>query len=206
MNPKRPNRSRKRARLNTTRKRPRPVIPEEEPKEPREEIPYWSKFLKEGDVMFDYMIKNYNRMVNDNKIWGLEIFEIDQKFGSEIHYLEKNYLDEIQKELIPWIQNQYKTGQLFEKSNWKPFRDFGFTTFTLGYKVMFQYKQYYFQLSMDTDCPVVSGLDDEEYVWVSFLLALYGWKEDGKEKLQPDNDVAIPPDNIMPDWYWDNKY
>ena len=206
MNPYRPNRSRKRARLNTTRKKPRPVIPEEEPKEPREEIPYWSKFLKEGDVIFNYMIQNYNLMINDNKIWGLEIFEIRQKFGSEIHYLEKNYLDEIQKELIPWIQNQYKTGQLIEKSNWKPFRDHGFTTFTLGYKVMFQYKQYYFQLSMDTDCPAITEFKDEEYSWVSFLLALYGWKEDGKEKLQPDDDVVIPPDNTMPEWYWDRKY
>jgi hypothetical protein len=175
----------------------------------KEDIPYWSKFLKEGDILFDYMIKNYNVMINDNKIRGLEIFEIRQNFYSEILYLEKNHFDEIQKELIPWIQNQYKTGQLFQKSNWKPFRDIGFTTFTLGYKIMFQYKQYYFQLSLDTYYPFEEQLKDDEYKefdWVCFLLALYGWKEDGKEKLQPDNYVVIPSDNIMPDQYWDRIY
>jgi hypothetical protein len=175
----------------------------------KEEIPYWSQFLKEGDILFDYMIKNYNVMINDNIIRGLEIFEIRQNFYSEILYLEKNHLDEIQKELIPWIQNQYKTGQLFEKSNWKPFRDIGFTTFTLGYKIMFQYKQFYFQLSLDTYYPFEEELKNDKYKefdWVCFLLALYGWKEDGKEKLQPDNYVVIPSDNIMPDQYWDRIY
>lgn len=72
---------------------------------------------------------------------------------------------------------------------------------------MFQYKEFYFQLTLDSYYPFDAGLKNGEYNkydWVCFNLALYGWKEDDKEKLQPDGDI-IPPDNIMPEGYWNLK-
>jgi hypothetical protein len=194
-------------RPNTSRKKPRAVIVDEQPKQK----PFdnkWSTFLKEGEILFDYMIKKYNIMITDDRIKNLEIFGIHGQFYSESRYLEKNHLVEIKKELLPWIQQQYESGQLFEKSNWKPFRNFtDFLTSTFGYRVMFQYKEFYFQLTLDSYYPFDVGLKDDEYNeydWVCFNLALYGWKEDDKEKLQPDG-MIIPPDNIMPESYWELK-
>jgi hypothetical protein len=76
----------------------------------------------------------------------------------------------------------------------------------LGYRKMFQYKQYYFQLAIDARCGICINCNyckKEEYN-KHFILALYGWKDDDHDKLQPDDAIVIPNDNIMPDYYWNS--
>jgi hypothetical protein len=166
----------------------------------------WSEFLILGDKLFNYMINNYNIMINNNKIRYFEIMDyrdkIDMYDKKILDVLNDNCLKTIEDKLIPWIETQHKSGQLFEKSNWKPFRDQeDFLTCVLGYKILFQYDKYYFQLVIDY-CYV--SLQDRTMSGY-FQLSLIGWKEDDKENLQPDDKVIIPHDNIMPDWYWDEK-
>jgi hypothetical protein len=60
----------------------------------------------------------------------------------------------------------------------------------LGYRTLFQYRHYYFQLVISADRD--GDIDDCIYCknnesLIHFDLALYGWKENGKEKIQPDN-------------------
>ena len=163
---------------------------------------FWSDFLKAGDRLLNYMISNYNIMINENKIRDFEIVHISDKLYDEVVNLDNNYKSDIQSELIPWIQNEYKSGNLYNNKNWKPFRDWSCVPFcVLGYKKMFQYKSYYFQLIIDSySSAKYVDITGNNYAY--FQLALYGWKEDNKEKLQPDDIVIIPPDNIMPDEYW----
>lgn len=166
----------------------------------------WSEFLIKSDKLFNYMIHNYNFMINNNKLRHFEIMDyrdkIDRHDKKILDDLNDNYLKSIEDKLIPWIETQHKSGQLFEKSNWKPFRDQeDFLTCVIGYKVLFQYDNYYFQLVMDLAYVSLKGRNMYGY----FQLSLIGWKEDDKEKLQPDDKVIIPHDNIMPDWYWDEK-
>lgn len=193
MNPYRPN---------TT---PPLVIPKVE--KVKETEPFkWSEFLIVGDKLFNYMIHNYNIMINNNKLRHFEIIDYRDKvdkFDMKIlDDLNDNYLKSIEDLLIPWIETQHKTGQLFEKSNWKPFRDQeDRLSCVLGYKILFQYNKYYFQLVIN-----LAYVSPKELIMYGyFQLSLIGWKENDKEKLQPDNHVTIQSNNSMPDWYWDEK-
>lgn len=56
-------------------------------------------------------------------------------------------------ELIPWIKNEHKENRLFDKTLWKPFRDhYHLHEMYYGYRRLFKYKHYYFQLVMETGC------------------------------------------------------
>jgi hypothetical protein len=163
---------------------------------------FWSDFLRAGERLLNYMGHNYNDMINDKEIRDFEIVHISGKLDDEVINLDDNYKTDIQKKLIQWIKHEFECGNLFEKTYWKPFRDWSCISLcVLGYKKMFQYKNYYLQLIISSCSPVkYKDITDDNYAY--FNLALYGWIESGKENLQPDNKVIIPPDNIMPDWYW----
>ena len=175
----------------------------------------WDDFLIEGDELFDYMTQNFESMFDaESKIKHFIIIDKRYRFWDIIDEINEKYQYDIQKELVPWIKSEFETNQLFEKTNWKPFRDlYQMSVMVLGYKKMFRYKQYYFQLSLDNEYNEYNEYKEtdqcvycknEEY-FPYFVLALYGWKEDGHEKLQPDDDAIIPSDNIMPMWYWKIK-
>jgi hypothetical protein len=165
----------------------------------------WDRFLIEGEQTFSFMIQEFKLMINDDKIRDFGMFDLrNNNFDNEIEELEKYYIDDIERQLIPWIYKEYESGRLFEKINWKPFRDLqSLTSAYLGYRVMFQYKQYYFQLLVDT-C-YHKNYTNYNYDCVSFALALYGWKDEHNQNLQPDNVAPIPSNNYMPEWYWEIK-
>lgn len=53
----------------------------------------------------------------------------------------------------------------------------------LGYNKLFQYKQYYFQLALESGCVCDDCIPINKCGHPPcFELALYGWKEDGPEK------------------------
>lgn len=83
----------------------------------------WPECIIEGELFFEYMIHNFNSMFNNEssiKDFNIRDEELYHICSREI--MEK-YGVEIEKELIPWIKEQHSNGQLFEKDNWKPFRD-----------------------------------------------------------------------------------
>ena len=76
----------------------------------------------------------YKRLNNDNIIY----FEVWFMFMDEIIHIQKN--------LIAWIQTEFKSGRLFDKSLWKPVRDaYDISDMFFGYTYFFQYKEYYFK-------------------------------------------------------------
>ena len=167
----------------------------------------WDKFLKEGDGLFVWMTQNYETMIDGDKIKHFDIrygtyLVMDEEEEIKVKLL---YGDEIQKEIIPWIKNEYESGRLFEKTNWKPFRDqYLLTHMYFGYKYTFKFKNYYLQIALDSACGICEYCK-KSMSRIHFELALYGWKEDNKEKIQPDNEVILPTDNIMPEWYWNTN-
>ena len=171
---------------------------------------YWDEFLIKGDALFDYMTQNFEKIMDETMIY-CSIVDNRLRFWHELDELNEIYKDDIEKLFISWIKNEVETQELFQKTNWKPFRDLeAMVHMNLGYRKMFQYKQYYFQLMIDSDYyfsfdnlhDFIHNKEDEN-AHIFFVLALYGWKDDEHEKLQPDDDAVIPSDNIMPIWYWE---
>lgn len=123
--------------------------------------------------------------------------------------IKEKYMNELQVELIPWIKNEYECSNLFNKDNWKPFRDrHEIDLMYLGYNKMFQYKHYYFQLAIESD--IWDDNDDCKYCkrgdsLIHFELALYGWKDEQFEKIQPVNEYIILSDNMMPERDWNKN-
>jgi len=69
---------------------------------------------------------------------------------------------------------------------------------------------HYFQLAVDEGCIGCVYCDNNEIVHqtatphtskIHFELALYGWLEDGKNMVQPDNDMVLS-DHMMPEIEW----
>jgi hypothetical protein len=82
-----------------------------------------------------------------------------------------------------------------------------------GYRKLFQYKQYYFQLAMESRCILdeceYCDLFDDEYNDKNskhFKLALYGRKDDNSNVIRPCCtccEIMILSDNIMIERDWD---
>lgn len=167
----------------------------------------WDRFLEEGASMFNYMISNYEKMFEiNNTITHFNIrsgtYHIDD---SILVFIKEQYLVDIQSELVSWIQREYESTSLLEYTNWKPFRDqYTLIDMYFGYRKMFVYKHYYFQLALDSycrECSYYKNTNERTH----FKLALYGWKDEHCEHLQPDDVVSIPHDNIMPMLYWEES-
>lgn len=167
----------------------------------------WDKFLVDGDILFNYMIRNYDFMFDNESIKHFAIRYGIRDLMSDCEDIEEDHGVYIHKELLPWIRKEHDEGRLFDKTNWKPFRDTDtITTMYFGYNNVFQYKQYYFQLAIDwCDRSLRCDYCQKEANNPHFELAMYGWIEEGSDKLQPDDCVAIPSDNYMPEYYWKRK-
>ena len=169
----------------------------------------WDRLVLEGETLYDYMIHNYDKMFDGErtiKHFGIskDSFELDDCVD-EIK--EKHHTD-IQNKLIPWIKKEIEDNNLFQNKNWNTFRDLhSVLHMFLGYRKMFQYKQYVFQLSLDNDCGYDYGDDICKYCSneedsARFFLVLFGWKDEKYQNLQPDNRFSISEDNLMPESYW----
>jgi hypothetical protein len=158
----------------------------------------WDKFLKEGDELFDYMTNNFETICSNENITHFDIVDRRYRFTDEVQRIKDKYMSDIHMQLYNWIKGQCDCKQLFNKGNWKPFRDQEILIdMFFGYKYMFQYQQYFFQLCIEDDCDIDNCISN-----IHFKLVLYGWKNDMQEKLQPDDRVVIPSDNVMPEEYW----
>lgn len=78
----------------------------------------WNKFLIEGDELYQYMINNFEDMIDKGNIKHFEIYnDIDDKIN-----VQGIYNSNIQNELIKWIRQELYHNRLFNKLLWKPFR------------------------------------------------------------------------------------
>lgn len=172
------------------------------------DVSCWKGFIAEGDNMLHYMMLHFEKMLDGDTI--IKHFSIRPGIYGRIYEcdtlrMKEEYGTDIQKQLIPWIRNEINSGHLFDVKNWKPFRDLDLITWTyMGYRKMFQYNQYYFQLALESMCGECVYCHRGESS-IHFEAALCGWKDDRYNKLQPDNYISILPDNIIPksDWMYD---
>ena len=172
------------------------------------DVSCWKQFIEQGDVMLQHMMLHFEKMFDGDSI--IKHFDIRSGIYGRIYEcdmlgMREEHGDDIQKELVYWIRNQWNLGHLVDRKNWKPFRDVELITWTyMGYRIMFQYKQYYFQLALEDACGECMYCQRGESN-IHFKAALCGWKDERYNKLQPDNYISILPDNSIPisDWMYD---
>jgi len=156
----------------------------------------WDRFLKEGDELYDYMIHHFDAFFDGDSI--IKHFDIRPGWDD----IKSFYIENIQKELISWIHEEWKNHRLNNKDNWKPFRDqLHLTSMYFGYRKMFQYNQYYFQLALENCCGVCVYCKAGES-WNHFELALLGWKEENSIELKPHNFITILSNNNISNSFW----
>ena len=165
----------------------------------------WERFLKEGDILYDYLITHYDDMFEPTG--KIKRFDMTYMSMSVYHLYEGVYEEcgeQIHEEIIPWIHKEYHSERLFNKENWKPFRNqYRYTSMYYGYRKLFCFHNFfYIQLAVSEirhDTPD-GGLETS----VDFNVSLYGWKEIDNKYIQPYNDIIIN-DDMMPEkhWNWD---
>jgi hypothetical protein len=167
-------------------------------------------FGEDGYSLFDYMIHNFSSMFDGyDKIKHFDVISGVYDLRMDVFDIKKQYFDDLQRELIPWIQKEFENNELFQSTNWRPFCDpFILTSKFLGYRTMFQYKQYIFQLSLLDwchDCYSCNDCKEDDYTdCIHFYLSLYGWKDDIHEKLHPYNYITLSDNNRLPESLWLN--
>jgi hypothetical protein len=166
----------------------------------------WDRFLKEGDELFNYMTQNFETMFDgDTIIKHFHIGSIYYNYIDKAEEIYNNYGKEIQIELIPWIKNEFEEGRLFQKTNWKPFRNqYELTSMYYGYRKIFQYKNNYLQLALEDGCYMEKCryCDEENIDSFSreFTLQLYEW--DNCEDIQPISRFKVLKDGTLPESFW----
>ena len=167
----------------------------------------WEEIEKKGDVFFNYMIHKFESMFDGESIKEFNIRD-EGVYDICSEELMKKYGSAMEKELILWIREQYASGRLFNKENWKPFRDvYTFSTIYLGYNLMFSYNDYYFYLAISEDYVKEENkykdVDEDVKQIIHFqLVILYGLND---KRIKPDSRAIILPDNTVPMFYWDRK-
>lgn len=166
----------------------------------------WNSIVKEGEDLFNYMTNSFEEMFDGTIIKHFDIrYEDRYDVGSE--EVKEEYGEDIHNELVSWIRKEKEEGYLFDSKIWKPFRDKAtHTDGYIGYRRLFRYKHYYFQLIVELGCE----LDECNYCKIGdrknhFVLTLYGWKDENIPTLQPDNHVTVLADNLIPDVDWNRK-
>jgi hypothetical protein len=165
---------------------------------------FWDRFLIEGDQLYDYMIKNYENMFDGKLIKHFTIRDGIYGYSDDTIKINEKYGIDIENQLIGWIQKEFNEKRLFQKIDWKPFRDqFNLSSMYFAYRKLFQYRNYYFQFIMETNCTIDNcKYCENDEIRSHFGLAIYGWKDDNSEILQPTENIKIPKDNIMPEIDW----
>jgi hypothetical protein len=181
---------------------------------PDDDEPFWDRFVIEGDESFDFMIRNFESMFDE----GSRIKHFDLRYdtireGYKTIELYKEHGKDIEQELISWIRTEFDTGRLFTKEKWRPFRDFYLLAETyLGYRHLFQYKQYVFQLVLDCYCEMGycntgnceycnDGCEDRTH----FQLVICGVKDKEDCLVRLHGPSITLHDNTIPDCWWETK-
>jgi hypothetical protein len=163
----------------------------------------WSDLLIEGEELFDYLCHHfYDLFDKNNNIKDFNLTPVTPLMMGYYENVNELYGKLIHDAIIPWIHEEYQSNRLITKELWKPFRvPWEHNIMYYGYRKLFIYDKYYFQLSLVNDSDEIDGILTR---WVHFEVALYGWKVEGVDTLQPSNTVKILQDMMMPEenWKW----
>jgi hypothetical protein len=163
---------------------------------------YLEDYLLNGPPLYEYMIKNFDDMLDNNTIKHFNIIHGTNGIESDAEEINMIYGVNIQEELVKWIKIEHENGNLFNNDNWRPFRSEVIPSHMyIGYRKMFQYKQYYFQLALNYECIDCTYCKNDNNM-KHFELVLYGWKDNTSKFIQPDGILMLLADNIIPESFW----
>jgi hypothetical protein len=83
----------------------------------------WPDLLEEGERLHAHLLEHYDEMIGENHMYHFDIHYTSYSTSCEYEYISKRYLANIKDAIRPWIEQEYRSGRLFERDNWKPFRD-----------------------------------------------------------------------------------
>lgn len=173
---------------------------------------------KESVEVFDYMIHHYDEMfeqngMNEKNIKYLEIYGRNYGMIDCARKIQKNHLSSIQIHIVPWIENEFKSGNLFQSRNWRPFIHCeSINSMLFGYRKYFIFDNHYLQLSIERDCVEMSIERDGvevDYIEINeavtrFVLIYHGFKIDNIPTLFPGNYYKIPQNEYIDDERWND--
>lgn len=164
----------------------------------------WINHIQQGKLFFNTMLYSINFMFDGET--SIKHFDIQPAYyGTDVDELKEVYSDEIQKELVPWIKNEYEEGRLTNYIYWKTSRGAEYHDVYFGYRKMFQYNQLYYQLSISLCC---ENCDNCKYCErgenrTHFELLYYGINEyDEHSNTYSANRKFVQPDMMMTERYW----
>jgi len=165
--------------------------------------PTWPELLEEGERLHTHLLQHYEEMMGER----MEYFDIhytSYATACEHDYINERYGDKIKEAIRPWIEEEHRSGRLFDRDNWKPFRDIlNYMSMYYGYRHLFVYHgAVYFQLTIRDQ--IVDQSDGTLGRFILFEVALYGWREEDKEDLAPSGHRVVDG-NRMPDREWMRK-
>jgi hypothetical protein len=166
----------------------------------------WDEFIIEGDALFDYMKTHFQLMFNGDFIKHFNIIPGLYTSFSHTEEITEKYGQDIQKNLTIWLRKEFKMNNLFEKKDWKPFRDPSmYSCMYLGYRKFFVYNDYYFQVAVEPECSNCNYCENNENP-IHFELVYYGYRENNESSiLQPYGYIEILENNIISEDYWNIK-
>lgn len=171
----------------------------------------WKAFLEKGDNLYVYMIHNYHNMFDGNNIKHFNLEELYQggTLYGEDFFLE--YKNDIHSNVCLWIKNEFEEKELLNKMLWKPFHcSDNPNNMYYGYRKLFRYKNYYFQLSIGEtcfadECIYCKRRNSSMLDVIHFYLLLYGWVTDNSINLMPYHNLTLEENNLISEYYWNLK-
>jgi hypothetical protein len=166
----------------------------------------WIVFLEQEKVFLNFLTDNYESMFDGDTINHFDIYTADWGLDQDdIDILKEQYGTEIQKELIGWISQEMKTSALFDQNNWRPFRDsYLIVTMREGYRKLFIYKNFCFQLCIDDECEEECVICSQTHIYhaIHFGLIFHGWLSNEHNKVLPKKQITILSDYSYPEDLW----
>jgi len=165
----------------------------------------WDEFVKEGDVHFDYMTKHVETLLSENTKKGFDIIAGDHHLHDAIlEDIKEIHGSALKKALIPWIRQEIEKGDLFQRTNWNPFRGWELTNSHFGYRKIFRWEGFHFQLALENFCsPYDEDCEDcrNGINGTFFEVALWGVTRDDFPYRKGYEFISFLDDRF-PDKYW----
>ena len=148
-----------------------------------------SALLEEGERLHAHLLTHFDEMIGD-QMKHFDIHYTCQGTSCNYEYVSDRYGAHIKEAIRPWILEEHKSGRLFERDQWRPFRDqCDYYSMYYGYRTLFIFHDIlYFQLTIRDI--LVDEPDGTLGQYILFEAALYGWKEEGEEALKPRRKIV----------------
>jgi hypothetical protein len=120
---------------------------------------------------FRYMMECFSDMIDHHahRVPDLVLWYATSAMKPYRDVIEEKYADQVERALIPWIEEEWRSGRLRNPMYWRFFRDPDlFHDIHIGYRYFFCFEECVFQLQV---CP--NGWDPPR---AHFEIGLYGWR------------------------------